>query len=339
MRRDGTIVCFGEVLLRLAAPGAEMLLQTPNFRATLAGAEANVAVSLARLGHATAMVTTLPDNAIGQAARDELRRHGVDTRAVALVPGRMGLYFLSPGGGMRPSQVIYDRAGSAFAVSPADAVDWPSALQGAGWLHVSGITPAVGPGPAASALTTVKAARAAGLTVSFDCNYRPTLWRGREAQAPAVLAGLLAEADVVFGDHRDIGLVLGRSFPGEGDAPRAAAAQAAFETWPNLSLMASTRRVQHSLDHHDLCGFLYARDGAWSTRTIAVTAIVDRIGAGDAFAAGLIHGLRRGAPGQGAIDFALAAAALKHTVPGDFNLVTEAEIDALVAGEDLGVRR
>jgi 2-dehydro-3-deoxygluconokinase len=285
------------------------------------------------------MVSVLPDNAIGQAALDELRRYGVGVAGVRRVPGRMGLYFLDPGAGLRPAQVLYDRAGSAFANAAPELVDWGAELAGAGWLHVSGVTPAIGANAAAAALRAVRAARAAGVAVSFDCNYRATLWQAWDGDGPAILRAIMAEADLVFGDHRDVALILGRTFAGAGEQPRTDAASAAFESFPNLQRMASTRRVQHSVDAHDLSAFLFARDGAWTTPALSLTSIVDRIGAGDAFAAGLLHGFQRGMDPQSALEFALAATALKHSIPGDFNLATEAQIEALASGAALDVRR
>jgi len=340
IRQDGRILCFGEVLLRLSAPGAEFLLQTPRLETTFGGAEANVAVSLARFGHAVRMVSILPDNAIGRAASDELRRYGVDVSGLKAAPGRMGLYFFIPGAVRRASQVLYDRAESAFARAGADAIDWDEALQGAGWLHLSGVTAALGPASAAVAVAAARAARVAGATVSFDCNYRARLWEAWGGDPRPVLREMLGLADVVFGDHRDVALILGRSFEGQGEAPRAAAAQLAFETWPNLQRMASTRRIQHSVNHHDLAGFMFDRaGGAWETPAIPLTPIVDRIGGGDAFAAGLIHGLRRGLADQRTVEFALAAAALKHSIPGDFNLATVADVESLLSDGGLDVRR
>ncbi|MGA0602055.1 PfkB family carbohydrate kinase [Caulobacter sp. KR2-114] len=340
IRRDARILCFGEVLLRLSAPGAEFLLQTPRLETTFGGAEANVAVSLARFGHDVRMLSVLPDNAIGRAATDELRRYGVDVSALRTAPGRMGLYFFTPGAVRRASQVLYDRAESAFARAGAEAIDWSEALTGAGWLHFSGVTAALGPASAAAAIAAAKAARAAGVTVSFDCNYRAKLWAAWDGDPRPILNQILGLADVVFGDHRDIALILGRRFEGEGEAPRAAAAKLAFETWPGLQRMASTRRIQHSVNHHDLAGFMFDRSGdVWETPAIPLTPIVDRIGGGDAFAAGVIHGLRRGLPDARTVAFALAAAALKHSIPGDFNLALESDVESLLSDGGLDVRR
>jgi 2-dehydro-3-deoxygluconokinase len=337
---QGDVVCFGEILVRLSAPDTELLLQSPMLKVCFGGAEANVAVSLARLGHAARMVSVAADNALGRAGIDELRRHGVDTSGVHLSPGRMGLYFLTPGAGQRASQVLYDRAASAFALNAAD-LDWDAELAGAGWLHVSGVTAAIGPQTAAAAIAAVRAARRLGLTVSMDCNYRATLWQAWDGDAPAILGEMLSQADLVFGDHRDIALVLGASFEVDQEAQglRRLAADLAFKAFPNLKRLACTDRVQHTVNHHDLTGFLFDRDNHWRTKSRSLNPIIDRIGGGDAFAAGLIHGLLDGLDEAEALEFAVAAAALKHATPGDFNPATRADVEALLSSHSLDVRR
>ncbi|MGD9981520.1 MAG: PfkB family carbohydrate kinase [Hyphomonadaceae bacterium] len=330
---DGRIICIGEVLLRLSAPGAELPLQSPQLNVCVGGAEANVAVSLAQLGHSTSVLTTLPDNALGRAARNELRRYGVDTSKIAFTPGRMGLYFLSPGAGGRAAEVIYDRAHSAFASVDYEPINWRSAFEGGGWLHVSGVTAALGANVAAGVIRAVTTARELGLTVSFDCNYRAKLWQAWQGDAPAILRQILAQADIAFGNERDIGLIL------EG-APTnlREASDAAFSAFPRLRLMAATNRVQHSVNHHALGATLHAHDGSWEAPAIEITHIVDRIGAGDAFAAALIHALRSGYDNDRAIRFALGGACIKHTIPGDFNLADAGDIETFLAA-DVSVRR
>lgn len=314
MRVDGAIVCFGELLLRLSAPGAQRLLQAPSLDVSYGGAEANVAVSLARLGHDVRMVSTLPDNPLGRAVRDQLRGHGVDVGGVDFAEGRMGLYFLAPGAGLRASDVTYDRARSAFAEQDFSALAWDARLQGAGWFHVSGITAALGPAVAEATINATRRARAAGLTVSFDCNYRARLWQAWSGDAAAILRTLLAEAHVLFGDHRDISLALGAKLDQSN-----AAAEAAFAAFPDLERITHTRRVEHSVGQHDLSAVMYTRSQVWSLPAIGLTGIVDRIGAGDAFVAGVTHALRRGSEGDAVLEFALMAAALKHATPGDWN--------------------
>lgn len=338
----GKILCFGELLLRLAAPGREVLLQSARLEVQVGGAEANVAVSLACFGHPVAMAGVLPDNALGRAARGELRRHGVDTSALALAPGRMGLYFYTTGAGHRPSEVLYDRAGSAFAMTPPAHYDWPAILHGARLLHLSGITPALGPATAQAALDAARAARAAGAQVSFDGNFRAKLWAAWDGDPKATLHGLFAEADIAFADHRDIALVLGTDFTHVDDPLQRfrAASDAAFAAFPHLQRIASTRRTQSSVDHHHLGAVLARRDGELAhCAQVELGGIVDRIGGGDAFAAGVLHGLLSGMDDAASLAFGQAAACLKHYVPGDFNLVGVEDVMALVQGERLDVRR
>jgi 2-dehydro-3-deoxygluconokinase len=335
------VVCFGVLLLRMSAPGRELLLQHPQLAVHAGGAEANVGVSLAHLGHAVAVVSTVPANPLGEYAVGELRRHGVDTTAVRRTEGRMGLYFLTTGAVQRASEVVYDRADSAFANSSAADYDWDTLLAGAHWLHLSGVSPALSPAMAQATLAAARAACARGVKVSFDGNFRPSLWARWQGDAPGILRELFACADLVFADYRDIGVVLGGDFK-QGDVRErvdAAAAQA-FAAFPRLQWMACTQRTPHSVDNHALGAMLVGRDG---TRAVAPTremlGIVDRIGGGDAFAAGILHGMMRGFAPDAIVRFGLAAGCLKHSIPGDFNPVSEADIMALTGEERFDVRR
>lgn len=334
-------LCFGELLLRLAAPGRERLLQSPRLEVCIGGAEANVAVSLAQFGHDAAMLSVVADNALGQAAVGELRRHGVDTRLVRAAPGRMGLYFLETGAGLRPSSVLYDRADSAFARAQAEDYDWPAALAGASCLHLSGVTPALGPQGALAALAAAVAARAAGVQVCFDGNFRAKLWQQWGADPSRILRELMGQADLMFADHRDIAVALGHEIRGERfETCVAQAAARAFEAFPHLQRLVCTQREQRDVDHHALSAWLFHRDGSrCHSPPRELAGIVDRIGAGDAFAAGFLHGLASGLNDADSLDFALAAACLKHSLPGDFNLVTIEEVQALVSGGGFHVRR
>lgn len=337
----GRVVCFGELLLRLGAPERQLLLQSPVLETHVGGAEANVAVALARMGHDAVMVGAVADNALGEAALGELRRHGVDARAVRKVAGRMGLYFLTTGAGQRPSEVLYDRAGSAFVAADGGEHDWAERLRGAEWLHVSGVTPALGQGTADATLRAMRAARAAGVRVSFDGNFRPKLWQAWSADAAGILRDLFAEADLVFANERDIEVVLGQGFAQADPGSRFhAAADAAFAAFPRLQRMAATVREQANVDHHVLGALDAARDGA---RHVAprreVGPIVDRIGTGDAFAAGVLHGTLAGMDDASGLAFGLAAACLKHSVPGDFSPLGVADIVACMEGQGFGVRR
>jgi len=335
------VVCFGELLLRMSAPGRELLLQRGQLAVHAGGAEANVGVSLAHLGHAVAAVSTVPSNPLGEFALGELRRHGVDTTAVRRTDGRMGLYFLTTGAVQRASEVVYDRADSAFAnSSPAD-YDWDTLLAGADWLHLSGVSPALNPALAQATLAAARAACARGVKVSFDGNFRPSLWARWQGDAPGILRELFACADLVFADYRDIVVVLGGAFEQADVRERVdAAAAQAFAAFPRLQWMACTQRTPHSVDNHALGAMLIGRDG---TRAVAPTremiGIVDRIGGGDAFAAGILHGMMRGFAPDAIVRFGLAAGCLKHSIPGDFNPVSEADIMALTGEERFDVRR
>lgn len=337
----GRIVCFGETLVRLSPPGGELLLQSHRLNVCFGGAETNVAVSLSRLGQAARLVTVLPDNPLGRAARDEVRRHGVDAGGVRFGPGRMGLYFLTPGAVLRPAEVVYDRAGSAFAEAEPDLIDWDAELDGAGLLHLSGVTPALGRKSSLAALRAVAAANAKAVPVSFDGNFRARLWAAWDGDAPAVLRQLLGGASIAFVNDLDLARALGRPFEGASDLERRrTAAAAAFDAFPRLQRIASTFRRPLGVDRHDLSAVLFNRDGAELHASAAqLDGIVDRIGGGDAFAAGLLHGLRAGQPDQKALDFALAAACLKHGILGDFNLASEAEVTACLEQDGLDVRR
>jgi 2-dehydro-3-deoxygluconokinase len=334
------IVFFGELLMRLSPPGNELPLQSPRMDVHFGGAEANVAASLAILGHDCAMVSALPDNVLGRACTGELRRHGVDTSLIRYAEGRMGLYFLSPGAMHRPSEVLYDRADSVFARTSADAYEWPRLLAGAQWLHLSGIDLALGETTANAALAAVQAARTAGVSISFDCNYRSKLWGSRSAQAPRLLNETAAQADLIFGNDRDIALILGMDFPHANASDRfRAAALAAFSAWPRLRRMAATERHHRDACDQDLFGLLATRGRVLTTTANALTGIVDRIGAGDAFAAGLLHGLLRNMSDEAALDFAVAAACLKHSMPGDVNLAREMDIVAFLSQAGFEVKR
>jgi 2-dehydro-3-deoxygluconokinase len=324
---SATVLCFGEILLRLASPNKELLLQSARFDAHVGGAEANVAVSLSRFGHTTAVVSTLPESPLGRACAEELRRHGVQTQALRFCEGRMGLYFLTHGAGHRPAEVLYDRAGSAFAAAAADVYDWNALLGGCSWLHVSGITPAVSDAAGEAAMRAMTAARQKSVKISFDCNFRARVWGARAKQAPAVLRKLCDQADLIFGDDRDFAFML------DGDT------DAAFAAFKNLQFVACTSRARHSADTQELSGCLRSRRDTYTTRPYSLYGIVDRIGAGDAFAAGVLHGLIRSFDPQKTVDFATAAACLKHSIPGDFNLVGVADIELLLSEQQTDVRR
>ena len=330
------LITFGEIMLRLSPPGRELLLQRPQLDIWVAGAEANVATALVMLDHDVRFVSRVPDSDLGRAAVARLRGAGVDTRGIRYGGDRLGLYFVIAGAGLRATEVLYDREHSAFAEAQADEWDWPALLQGADRLHLSGITPALSEEAARAAVDAARAANAAGMLVSFDGNYRQKLWERRGVDPRPILRGLVAEADLLFGNHRDLALLLAEDFGGEGEPRLREAALAAFDAFPRLRTIASTaRRVEHA-DLHRLAARVETRSEVAQTEEIVLAGIVDRIGAGDAFAAGVLHALDGGI--QAAARSGLALAALKHSLPGDAALFRQADIDAYLAG-GLDVRR
>lgn len=332
------IVCFGEVLLRLSAPGKELLLQSRALDVNVGGAETNVAVSLARFGNRAQVVTVLPNNSLGQGCLGEIRKHGVDTSAVLLRDGRMGVYFLTHGAGHRPAEVLYDRAQSAFSIAPAASIDWQPVLTDAEWLHVSGITPALTDESTRALFRAVEAARAAKVKVSFDCNFRAKLWGERAPQAPKILRDLCSYATLIFGDERDIEFMFEYRQTDSTNRRKHALAKA-FAAFPSLQWIAHTERARQAVDVQHLCGALHERTQSHVTKSYPLQGIVDRIGGGDAFAAGVLHGLMNGFAAQRTIDFGVAAGCLKHSIPGDFNLVGVQDVEAVLSEVQTDVKR
>jgi 2-dehydro-3-deoxygluconokinase len=334
-------VTFGELLLRLNAPGHERLFQSPVLEATFGGGEANVAVSLAHFGLDSHFATRLPANEIGDAAVRALRGEGVDVDPVQRGGGRLGIYFTETGASQRASLVIYDRAHSALSeLEPAD-VRWPEVLRGAAWFHTTGITPALGPGPAECTRAALAAAREAGATVSVDLNYRRRLWA--EEDARRVMRPLMGHVQLLIANEEDLQTVLGVPIPGadvtrgrlEHEAYRAAAERVVAEH--GVKWVAITLRESISASENGWTALFY--DGPSKTLHRAqryVLRLVDRIGGGDSFAAGLIFALLDGQSPEGALRFAVAASALKQTIPGDFNRVSVAEVQRLAAGDESG---
>jgi 2-dehydro-3-deoxygluconokinase len=332
------VACFGEMLLRLSPPAGTPLARAASLQVHVGGAEANVAAALAGLGTPARMVTVLPDNGLGQAAKAALGAAGVDTGHVRFAGGRLGLYFYEPPAGPCAARVTYDRAGSAFALAPASLFAFDAALQGAALLHVSGITPALGPAGVELAQAAVAAAKAAGIPVSFDGNYRSNLWQSWQSDPRAILFPLVSEATILFGNHRDLSLLLGREIPAEGPGQRRQAAEAAFTAFPKLRLLASTTRQVIDATTHRLAARVDTRDSHFQTEDITVSGIVDRIGTGDAFAAGVLHRYLAGAALRDLAAAGLALAALKHGMTGDSIGVSEAEL-AEFRPEGADVRR
>ena len=308
MTSRNPILCFGELLLRLAPPRQELFLQSPEFRAAIVGAEANVAVALSSFGHASRMLTVLPEGFVGDACVSELRRHGVDTTGIIRRPGRLGLLYLIPGAVRRATEVAYDRRSSCFAEHPG-AIDFDQELRTASWFHVSGVTPALGRSCADATIAAMRKASQRGLRVSFDGNYRSKLWQGWEAEAPAILRAMLENTT-----------------------------QEAFRHFPNLETIACTTRALSAADDQSYGAHLWTRRATAEVAPVALHGIVDRIGTGDAFAAGIIHGMIHGLTIGDTLKFAHAAAVMKHSIPGDFLTLGAATIEASIGGS-LDVKR
>jgi 2-dehydro-3-deoxygluconokinase len=335
------VVTFGEIMLRLSPPAFERFLQSPQFSATFGGGEANVAVSLAHFGLRSRYITRLPCHAIGDAAIRALRAEGVDTAFVARGGQRVGIYFAETGASQRPSTVIYDRAGSAISEMSPDDVRWDEAIGGASWLHVTGITPALGNHARACTRAAIAAAKRAGTRISIDLNYRKKLWT--ESQAQETMRPMVKDADVVIGNEEDLQSVLGISVAGadvsRGTLDRAAYADAAARVSREFGppLVAITLRESLSASENGWSALLWdATAGRVHDSQRYVVTLVDRIGGGDSFAAGLIYGLLTNRSPDAALQFAVAASALKQTIPGDFNRASVAEVDALAGGDASG---
>jgi 2-dehydro-3-deoxygluconokinase len=336
-----TIVTFGEIMLRLAPPGFERFLQTPQFVATFGGGEANVAVAAAQFGLPAAFVTVLPSNPIADACVAELRRFGVDTSRIVRGKGRLGIYYLEAGANQRASKVIYDREHSAIALARPGAIDWKNAFAGAGWFHVTGITPAISASAADLALESVRAAKQQGLTVSCDLNYRKNLWKWGKPAAE-VMRELVQSVDIAIANEEDVQMALG--IEAAVDVHSGALDQAQYEKltarvlaeFPQLQAIAITLRESHSASHNGWSACLNDRKEFLVSRRYDITHIVDRVGGGDSFAGGLIYGFLTLPSHRDALEFAVAASCLKHSVPGDFNRITVDEVNGLLKGGGSG---
>jgi 2-dehydro-3-deoxygluconokinase len=337
------IVTFGEIMLRLAPPGYQRFSQAKTFEATFGGGEANVAVSLANFGETVEYVTRLPNNELGEACLSTLHAHGVRTEHILRGGERMGIYFLEAGAAQRASKVIYDRAGSSFASIQPAMLDWAAVFAEADWFHWTGITPAVSQGAAETCREAILAARQKGVTVSCDLNYRAKLWKWGKS-AGEVMGELVSMCDVAIGNEEDAEKVFGIRAPesdieaGKVEAERyRLVCEALAERFHSLKSIAITLRGSLSASHNTWSGVLWQAGEFFSASSYDIIPIVDRVGGGDAFMGGLIYGLRLYADDpQKALNFATAAACLKHSIPGDFNAVSVAEVEALMAGEASG---
>jgi 2-dehydro-3-deoxygluconokinase len=337
------VVTFGEIMLRLKSPAYERFFQSPVLEATFGGGEANVAVSLANYGMDVSFVTVLPKNDIAEACIRELRGFGVDTGKIVRKDGRLGIYYLETGAVQRPSKVVYDRAGSAIAEAKAGDIDWKKVFEGATWFHLTGITPAISQGAADLSLEAVKAAKEMGVHVSCDLNYRKNLWKYGK-RADEVMTELVKYVDTVIANEEDFQKSLGLS------AESASAVQegqidvelykkiaaSAMEKYPNIKRVAITLRESKSANHNDWSACLYNGKDFFLSRKYSITDIVDRVGGGDSFGGGLIYGLNNYDSEKDALEFAVAASCLKHTIPGDYNRVTVAEVESLMKGSGTG---
>jgi len=332
---------IGEIMLRLKTPGHERFFQSPTFEATFGGGEANVAVALSNFGLNAGFVTALPDNDIGEAALRELRSFGVDTTHIRRSGSRIGIYYLETGANQRPSKVLYDRANSSIAqVAPGD-FDWNTIFEGAKWLHITGITPALSQSASDLSFEAIKAAKKKGLTVSCDFNYRGKLWKYGQS-AVEVMTELVRYVDVGIANEEDCQKSLGVTVDVDiqsGDLEMKkyeALSQEMMEEFPNLTIMAITLRESHSADQNGWSACLRDSDGFHSSQHYEITDIVDRIGGGDSFASALIYALESYDDTQEALEFAVAASCLKHSIAGDFNRVSASEVRNLMSGDGSG---
>jgi 2-dehydro-3-deoxygluconokinase len=334
------IMTLGEIMLRLSPPGNQRLVQANTFDVVYGGGEANVAVSLAQLGHDAYFLSRLPQNELGDAALNQMRHFGVHTQEILRGGDRLGIYYLETGASMRPSKVIYDRSGSAMATIAPDALDFERLFQDAVWFHWSGITPALSEHAATLVRNALISAKKHGVVVSVDLNYRQKLWTPEQAQK--VMRDLMPYVDVMIGNEEDAEKVLGFK-PEHTDVTSGELSvdnyktmfQALHDTY-GFKYIATTLRESYSASHNGWSALLYDGITFYESKRYQIMPIIDRVGGGDAFSAGLIHGLiQRGDP-QYAVDFAVAASAIKHTIHGDFNMMTIKEVEALMGGDQSG---
>ena len=325
---------FGEIMLRLRAPGHERFFQSNMMEATFGGGEANVAVSLANYGEDAAYLTVLPENTLGDECIRELRRFGVDTKRILRGKGRMGIYFLEAGANQLPSKVVYDRADSAIALAKPGDIDWDKAFEGIGWFHITGITPAISESAMELSLESVKEAKKRGVTVSCDLNYRK--------KASEVMRELAKYVDVAVANEEDVqksleittdvnvesGELSREKYKELGDKVLAA--------YPNMKMIAITLRESHSADWNGWAACLNDRENFYVSKKYEIRDIIDRVGGGDSFAGGLIYGLNHYEDKQSALEFAVAASCLKHSVIGDFNRVSASDVQKLMGGDGTG---
>lgn len=345
MPKNKRVVTFGEIMLRLKSPGFERWFQSPQLEATFGGGEANVALSLAYFGMDVAFVTVLPNNPIGDACQRQLKAFGVDTSFIVRGDGRMGIYFLEAGANQRPSNVVYDRANSSIAIAKPDLIEWDLVFSDADWFHITGITPALSASAAELTLSAVKQAKEAGLTVSCDFNFRKKLWKYGKS-ALEVMRRIVEFVDIGIANEEDCQKSLGISLPEISDDDVTSGelqiqsyerlAKQVIKEFPNLQKQTITLRESYSATHNGWSACLFNGESFYHSRHYDITSIVDRVGGGDSFAAGLIYGLSQGMDDSSALEFATAASCLKHSIPGDYNRVSIAEVNRLSQGDVSG---
>lgn len=335
------VLTFGEIMLRLKSPGLERFFQSPALEATFGGGEANVAVSLANFGMDVSYLTFLPSNAIGDACIQELRRFGVDTSRILRGKGRMGIYYLETGANQRPSKVVYDRDWSSIAQAGPGDVDWDTAFQNVDWFHITGITPAISQSAMELSLESVQQAKQRDITVSCDLNFRKNLWNYGKS-APQVMGELTKYVDVAIANEEDCQKALGLTADvhvesGELDRSKyEELSQKVLDAYPNMRMISITLRESHSADWNTWAACLNDRERFCVSKKYEIRNIVDRVGGGDSFAGGLIYGLNHYEDTAKALEFAVAASCLKHSIPGDFNRISVDEVEKLAGGDGSG---
>ena len=335
------VLTFGEIMLRLKAPGHERFFQSPMLEATFGGGEANVAVSLANYGMDAEFLTVLPQNDIADACICELRYFGVDTKKIVRGEGRMGIYYLEGGANQLPSKVVYDRAYSSIALAKPGDIDWDKAFEGVDWFHITGITPAISESAMELSLESVKEAKKRSITVSCDLNYRKNLWKyGKKASE--VMREMAKYVDVAIANEEDVQKSLEITVDvnvesGELDREKyRALGNKVLESYPNMKCIAITLRESHSADWNGWAACLNDGKDFYVSKKYEIRDIIDRVGGGDSFAGGLIYGLNHYEDKQSALEFAVAASCLKHSIPGDFNRVTVSDVTKLMGGDGTG---
>lgn len=333
------IITFGEIMLRLSSPEHQRFVQADTFDACYGGGEANVAVSLANYGHNAFFVTKLPKHEIGQCALNALRRFGVNTDFIVRGGDRLGIYFLESGSAMRPSKVIYDRAHSSISEALPEDFDFDAVMEGASWFHWTGITPAISDKAATLVKLACESAKRHGVTVSVDLNFRKKLWTSEKAQS--IMRPLMKYVDVCIGNEEDAELCLGFKpeadvESGNTDAEGYKSVFVGMQREFGFKYVVSSLRESISASHNGWKAMIYDGESFYVSRRYDILPIVDRVGGGDSFAAGLIHGLLTKTTAAEALEFAVAASALKHTIPGDFNMVSADEVEALSNGSGNG---